>query len=253
MTGCDSDEPPEAGLNAQVVAFDPAGFNGPPLAAIIDSEDSARLFAGWLADRVDSGAQVPEVMEHLELRTDFDTTTYLAIVASTGCRAPTRAELRRVGNDLRPELIGGIDHPECVRAYTPFVVYRIRRTDVDGVTTVGGEPADRDGPAELVARIEFGATPPPDLAPREITDPADRTALADELARAGIPGTAQIPETLSGPSALQAKYGPEDIRRYAFPLRSCPHEIAALRITPTELRAQAVTPPGGPDTCEAPT
>ena len=252
LTGCDPEGVPiPVGLNVEVVEFDPAGFNGPPFTAIIDSANSAEAFAGWFEARRGTGSTLPEVVRRPELLADPDTYVYLAAVTSTGCRAPTGAELRRVGDDLRPEFVGGTDRPECYRAYTPFAVYKIARAAVGSVVdlTVDGAASDRDGPAESVGRIELSPAAA-DFTPREVGEPGARTALADELAASG---TDRVRATLDGTSRLLEQYGPTNLRRYAFPVRSCPDDVVTLHVGPTELRAAAYTPVDAPRTCEAPT
>ncbi|MEV0706462.1 hypothetical protein [Nocardia aurea] len=257
LAGCDARvEPPEVGpagvdFDTEVVEFDPSGFNGPPFAALIDSESSAEAFAGWFASRRGSASTLPRVVQQPELLGDTDTYAYLAMVTSTGCRAPTSAEWGRVGTDLRPEFLGGVDHPECVRAYTPFVVFKVPRAAIDGVTTVGGVAADSDGPAETVGSVELSPTAPA-FTPREVTDPARRTELADELSATGSDRT-RVLATLDHTSGLLDKYGPTTLRRYAFPVRSCPDDLLVLHVGRTELRARALARVDAALTCEAPT
>lgn len=257
LAGCDARAvPPEVGpggvdFDAEVVEFDPSGFNGPPFTALIDSESAAEAFAGWFASRRGAASTLPQVVQHPELLGDTDTYAYLALVTSTGCRAPTSAELGRVGTDLRPEFLGGIDHPECARAYTPFVVFKVPRAAIDGVTTVGGAAADRDGPAEAVGSVELSPTAP-GFTPREVTDPARRTELADELAATGS-DRARVLAILDRSSGLLDEYGPTTLRRYAFPVRSCPDDLLVLDIGRTELRVRALARVDAPLTCEAPT
>ncbi|MET7770248.1 hypothetical protein [Nocardia sp. NPDC005366] len=244
-------EPRPQTLDAQVIEFDASGFYGPPFAAVIDSEAAARSFTGWFATREDRSYPVPQVVAHPELFTDLGTYTYLAMVTGTGCRAPVEAELRRMGTDVVAALLGGVDRPECVRAYTPFVVYKVRRADIDGVTTVGGAPVDRDGPAELVGKVELSPTATA-FEPREVTEPAQRTALVDELSAAAV-DSAAMRTTVEGTSRLLSEYGPADLRRYAFPVRACPDDVVTLRISAAELHAVANTAADAPRTCEAPT
>ncbi|WP_054813307.1 hypothetical protein [Nocardia arizonensis] len=256
LTGCDAAAepvpPPTApSADAEVVAFDASGFNGPPFAAVVDSPSAARYFAGWFAARAARSSSLPEVVAHPEKLTDLDTYAYIAYITSTGCRLPDRAELRREGASLRPDLLGGVDHQECYRAYTPFVVYKVRRADLDGVTAIGSEPVDRGGPAETVSRVEL-APAVPTFTPREITAPAPRTALADELAAAGG-DAAKIRTALDATSRLATEYRGNGVRRYAFPVRACPDDRLVLLVTATEVRAEAIASPDAPRTCEAPT
>ncbi|WP_288047915.1 hypothetical protein [Nocardia sp.] len=257
LAGCDARvEPPEVGpagvdFDAEVVEFDPSGFNGPTFAALIDSESAAEAFAGWFASRRGAASTLPRVVRNPELLGDTDTHAYLAMVTSTGCRAPTSATLGRVGTDLRPELLGGIDHPECVRAYTPFVVFRVPRGAIDGLATVDGAAVDRDGPAEAIGSVELSPTAPV-FTPREVTDPGRRAELADELAATGS-DRARVLATLDRSSRLLDEYGPTTLRRYAFPVRSCPDDLLVLDVGRTELRARALARVDAALTCEAPT
>lgn len=246
LTGCAVDgEAAPAGSDAlavEVVEFDASGFNGPPFAAVVDSATAVRYFGGWFAAR---STRLPQMAAHPERFTDLDTHSYVAVVTSTACRLPNRAELRREAAVLRPELLGGTDHQECYRAYTPFVVYKVRKADLEGVNAIGAEPVDRDGPAEVVGRVEL-ASGAAGFAPREITDPAARTALATELG-----GATQA--VLDGTSRIAQHYGTNGVRRYAFPVRACPDDLVALNVTATELRAEVTASPDAPRTCEAPT
>ncbi len=242
LAGCDARAEPTPGsgevLDAEVVEFDASGFHGPPFAAVIDDPRSADAFAGWFAGRADP----PQVVRQPEMLGDLDAHAYVAAVTSTGCRLPSTATLRRVGAQLRVELLGGIDRPECVRAYTPFVVFEVRRSVLDGVESIAGAPLDRDGPAESVGRVELGPGAA-EFAPREVTDPA---ALVAELGDG-------VREVLGRPSRLSNEYGSNGVRRYAFPVRACLSDLLTLRVSAAELRVEVAAAPDAPVTCEAPT
>ncbi|MEV6391203.1 hypothetical protein [Nocardia xishanensis] len=126
---------------ADVVEFDPNGLYGSPFAVIIDSQESARAFADWFTARVHSNP--PEVVRDPGRLTGFERSAYLAVVALTGCRAPVSTELHRAGNDFHPAMLGGTDHPECYRPYTPFAVYEIPREVSAEIATVNGESLTR--------------------------------------------------------------------------------------------------------------
>ncbi|MBH0780000.1 hypothetical protein [Nocardia bovistercoris] len=246
LTGCavDGAAGPEKSdaLAAEVVEFDASGFNGPPFTSVVDSATAVRYFGGWFAAHPDRS---PQVAAHPERFTELDTHAYVAVVTSTGCRLPNRAELRRAGTELRPELLGGTDHQECYRAYTPFVVFKVKKADLEGVRTIGGEPLDRDGPAESVGHVELAPTTT-DSAPREITDPAARAALGAELG-------GDTRTVLDATSRIVQRYGTNGVRRYGFPVRACPDDLVALNVTATELRAEVTASPDATRTCEAPT
>jgi hypothetical protein len=61
---------------------------------------------------------------------------YVAVMGETGCRLPTYVELRRVGDDLEVRFLGGEDHDECYRPYTPFAQFAVPAEEVDGVSGV---------------------------------------------------------------------------------------------------------------------
>ncbi|WP_431969998.1 hypothetical protein [Nocardia sp. bgisy134] len=138
--GCDAAtnaDPSDARVTANAVEFDPNGVYGSPFAVIIDSPDAARAFAEWFTARVHSNP--PEVVRDPGRLTGFERSAYLAVVTLTGCRAPVSTELHRQGADFRPAMLGGVDHPECYRPFTPFAVYEIPREVSAEITTVNGE------------------------------------------------------------------------------------------------------------------
>lgn len=217
-TACAKPEPgtpSSTALDATVVAFDPDGFARAGFAALSDQPVDLRAFGGWFGGASD--LPEPDVDPQPGM-------TYVAASGSTGCRTPERAELERVGDDLRVSYIGGQDHAECYRPVGPVVQFAVPTEDVRGVRTVNGEPPRAaTGPAELEQFVGLGTiTARIALQPAELGEPSART-LASALRRAGA-------QNLDEATSALTAAPPSGSRSFAFVLVGCAEDGAMLLV-----------------------
>jgi hypothetical protein len=221
-------------VGATVLAMDAGGWAPGTFAALSDSPIHLGAFASWYG----WGAQ------------DFKETTdeapagsaYLAVTASTGCRAPEGVEVSRVRDDLVVVFTGGVDHEECVRAVGPGAYLAVPADAVAGVRTVNGEPLlDPAGPGELVDLLPLGTGRFDPVAAAEFGTDALATFRAGVIA--ARPGHAdEVTAALDMPV-------PDGRRGFAFVVPGCDVEDVVLVVGPDHVKADAAEP-GTPVACE---
>lgn len=220
--GGDEDE-----IDATLLAMASGAWAPGTLAALSDSPIHLGAFTSWYGwgdeDFKETADEAPAG------------SAYLAVTASTGCRAPDGVEVSRAGDDLVVNFTGGVDHEECVRAVGPAAYLAVPADAVAGVRTVNGEPLlDPAGPGENVDLV------PLDTGRFDPVGPAEFGT--DELAtfRAGV--IAERPEHAAEVTAALEKPVPDGRRGFAFVVKGCDVKELVLVVGPDHIRADEVEP-----------
>lgn len=165
---------------------------------------------------------------------------YVAASGNTGCRVATDATLLRAGDELRVEFTGGVDRPECVRAYTAYAQFEVDASAIAGARVVNGTPAVLpEGPGRLEALVDLTGLGPQGFAPVHLKDGAEELRRA--LLAAGAPDTDALRDAL----AVDVPAGRTGM---AFVLNGCDEKSAVLLISPEKITARLT---GGTADCES--
>jgi hypothetical protein len=215
-------------IAATVLALDGDGTAPGAYAAISTTPINPGAFASWFGQ----GEAADEVADTVP-----PGSAYVAVSASTGCRAPTGVEVSRNGADLVVGFTGGEDHEECYRPVGPVAYLAVPPAAVEGVRTVNGErPVAPAGPGELLGNLSLGTGQLEPVVPAELgTDAAE--ALRAHLI-AARPGLAAEVTTALGRTTR------EGTRVFAFVGRACEGAGAVLLLGHEHVTAEWTGPAG---------
>jgi hypothetical protein len=228
LAGCSG--PGRAGgdpVNTTVLAMASGGWAPGTFAALSDSPIHLGAFTSWYGWGTEDFEELTDEVPRGSM--------YLAVTASTGCRAPDGVEVSRNRDDLVVDFTGGVDHEECVRAVGPGAYLAVPADAVAGVRTVNGKPLlDPAGPGELVDHL------PLDTGRFDPVTPAEFGTDALATFRAGV--IAARPEHAAEVTAALERPVPEGKRGFAFIVEGCSVEDVVLVVGPDHIRAEAVDP-----------